>query len=155
MLRYSALTNTIAAVALSVLMLALPAQAQKLPSKGIEGTWVVAVHDDNPPPGLPADSLALESYATGGSLVSSSTNPLAVRTGQGAWAKDGSEYAVVLVFFLVDANGVQTGSVYVRHRITINADGTFTGAGTGDVLDLDGNTLATVTFTSRGERLVP
>jgi hypothetical protein len=156
MLRFSVILNTLAAVALFLLVPAAPVHAAEGgASRGLEGTWVVTVHDDNPAPGLPATSTALESYAPGGSLVSSSNNPLVTRTGQGAWEKDGSDYVAVIIFFVVDASGVPTGSVRVSHRFTLDGNDAFTGIGHADLRDLDGNTIATISFTSEGERLEP
>jgi hypothetical protein len=121
---------------------------------GIEGTWVVTVNLLNPPTGFPASFTALETYSSGGGLVTTNPLPPAPRPGQGQWDKvRGREYKVAIQFFLFDQAGTHAGSIKVTHNIELVSKDQYTGIGQADFFDLGGNLLASVPFTSQGERL--
>jgi hypothetical protein len=145
--------STFLAVTLAALVPATAASAEA--RKGLEGTWIVAVEIADPPPGFPAAFTALESYARGGSLVTSNDNPLVSRTGQGAWDRDGNDYVARIVFFVLDESGAPAGTIHVIHRIGLSGSEAYVGAGEAELRDASGATIATLAFTSRGERITP
>src|SRR5688572_12249404 len=83
----------------------------------LEGTWVVTVDLITPPPCLPEEFPALETYCRGGGMITS--NNMLQGPGQGSWEKNGNQYAVTILFFTHDAAGAPNGSIRVTH--TVNA----------------------------------
>ena len=143
--------STFLVVTLAALVPAAGAQSRK----GLEGTWLVTVEVADPPPGFPAAFTALESYARGGSLVTSNDNPLVSRTGQGAWDRDGNDFVAKIVFFVLDESEAPAGTIHVVHRIGLAGSETYAGEGEAELRDASGAPIATLAFTSRGERLTP
>jgi hypothetical protein len=121
------------------------------PAGNLEGTWVVTVNLISPPPFLPSQFTATETYSRGGGMVTS--NNMLQGPGQGAWEKDGDGYAVSILFFTHDPSGAPNGSIKVMHTIS-GADGdSYSGSGTARIYDPSGNLLAAVQFTSTGSRM--
>ena len=145
------------AIALAGLLALLLTSATARPAadgvRGIEGTWVVEVTLQNPPAGFPPSFTALETYGRGGGLVTTNNIPDGPGAGQGAWEKSGDEYAARIMFFTLDPNGVQNGSIKVSHRVSPAGDGTYSGEGLAEFCDTAGNVLFGVPFTSAGRRL--
>lgn len=141
-------------LAVSILISAVAA-AEPAANRGraaqLEGTWVVTVDLHNPPPFLPETFSALETYSRGGGLVTG--NDMQQGPGQGSWEKDGDEYAVSILFFVRDADNATTGSIRVRHRVTLDGADSYTGTGEADLFDAAGVPLGTVPFTTIGQRL--
>jgi hypothetical protein len=145
-----------AAVALLTLLCAAAAAAQSGASDNsgaatLEGTWAVSVHLNNPPPGLPEEFTALETYSRGGGMVT--TNDIPKGPGQGTWEKNGDGYRVTILFFTFDAGGVRNGSIRVRHNLSLKGKNDYTGRGVADIFDASGNLLVSVPFDSHGQRL--
>jgi hypothetical protein len=123
-------------------------------SSRLEGTWVVTVNLVNPPPGFPSSFTALETYSSGGGLVTSNNLPPAPRPGQGQWSKgSGQQYSVAIRFFLFDQAGAPAGSINVTHGIDILSKDEYAGIGRADFFGLAGNLFASVPFTTQGQRL--
>ncbi len=151
--RISTLTLLVAATLLATPALLVAGTAAH-PASGIEGSWIVAVTLDEPPPGFPPSFTALETYSRGGGMVTSNDTLLVGRPGQGAFQRRGDHVQVTITFLLVDPEVGPVGSIVADHTLEVNGD-TYTGAGQANILDADGNLLVTATFTSQGARLVP
>ena len=129
--------------------------AQDSSGQKIEGSWVVEVVLNNPPPFLPPSFTALETYSRGGGFVTSNNLTAGPRQGQGAWDKEGRQYEVGILFFTFDQNGAQNGSIKVRHSITLNGRDEYSGEGVAEIYDVAENLLASISFTSHGQRITP
>ena len=117
----------------------------------LEGTWTVNVRLNNPPPGLPEQFTALETYSRGGGMVTS--NDIPKGPGQGSWEKNGERYWVTIVFFTFDAGGTRTGSIKVRHSLSLKGKNEYAGHGLAELYDAAGNLLGSVPFDTQGQRL--
>lgn len=124
-------------------------------ANALEGTWVVTVNLAAPPPGFGPTFTALETYSRGGGLVTTNNLPPVPRPGQGAWERNGNQFAVAIQFFLFDQNGAPAGSVRVTHNITLQGSDEYSGAGEARFFALDGSLLTSVAFTTEGRRLTP
>lgn len=122
-------------------------------SPQLEGTWVAAVDLLNPPPFLPEEFTALETYSRGGGMITS--NNTGVGPGQGSWERSGDGYTVTILFFTFDPGGAHSGSIRVRHSISLDGRGEYSGQGVAEVFDTAGNLLGSVSFNSQGRRLAP
>lgn len=133
---------------------AVPAHGETCASPRIEGTWVVAVTLDGPPPGFPDSFTALETYSRGCGLTT--TNDLAAvpRGGQGEWRRqEPGRFHTVIQFLTADEQG-PTGSVVVVQALRLTAGGTrYVGEGEAEFFDADGNSLGVASFTSAAIRL--
>jgi hypothetical protein len=121
----------------------------------IEGSWAVEVFLNNPPPFLPASFTALETYSRGGGIVTSNNMAAGPRLGQGAWDKGGRQFDVGILFFILDQNGAQTGTIKVSHTVTLDGRDAYSGEGVAEIYDTAGNLLASVSFISEGRRIEP
>jgi hypothetical protein len=131
------------------------AKAQDSSGQKIEGSWVATVFLNNPPPFLPSSFTALETYSRGGGIVTSNNLAAGPRIGQGAWDKEGRQFDVGILFLILDQNGAQTGTIKVRHSVTLNGKDEYSGEGVAEIRDTAENLLATVSFTSEGRRIKP
>ena len=152
--RYSSALVLVAILALLVTS-ARFAKAQDSSGQKIEGSWVATVFLNNPPPFLPTSFTALETYSRGGSIVTSNNLAAGPRLGQGAWDKEGRQFEVGILFFILDQTGAQTGSIKVRHSVTLNGKDEYSGQGVAEIYDAAENLLASVSFTSEGRRIKP
>jgi hypothetical protein len=148
---------TLTAAALFVLLcIAVAAQSDKAgasSSTQLEGTWEVKVDLINPPPFMPEEFTALETYSRGGGMVTSNDVPFLTRVGQGAWKGAGGQYLVKIKFFTFDPGGLPSGTLSVTHAITLDGKDDYTGKGTAVLCAPDGTTCATVHFETTGRRL--
>lgn len=117
----------------------------------IEGTWVVTVNLKDP--NLPPFFTALETYGRGGTFITSNNMPFLTRIGQGTWEKQGDQYAISIVFFKFDENGLPTGTIKVSHTLTLNGKNEYSGSGTAVFCEADGTTCQSVEFDTEGRRL--
>jgi hypothetical protein len=134
---------------LCMIAMATPAAA----GNNVEGTWVVNVDLNAPPPFLPESFTALETYCRGGGMTTSNDMTQQLPGGQGSWTRDGGDAEVTILFFTRDANGVANGTIKVRHTVTLIGSDTYSGTGVAEVRNLDGLLLGSVSFTSEGTRL--
>ena len=121
-----------------------------LPSKGPEGSWIITVKYDDP---TVAPFHALITYSAGGGLVESDQgNP----PGHGAWVSTGANtFAFTFVTFLYDANRNPTGTMKVREAASLSEAGdAYTGAGTIDLFDVNGNLLASHSLQTQARRIL-
>ena len=153
--RFSSALVLVAILALLVTSARFATAQDNSGGQKIEGSWVVTVFLNNPPPFLPTSFTALETYSRGGGIVTSNNLAAGPRLGQGAWDKEGQQFEVGILFFILDQNGAQTGSIKVRHTVTLNGKNEYSGEGVADVCDAAGNLLASVSFTSEGRRIKP
>jgi hypothetical protein len=111
--------------------------------KGIEGTWQVTVHRENPPAGQPADIEALVNYAAGGTLTESSNSGILRRTvGYGEWKRIGERlYASSHISFQFNpTTGAFTGTARLDRKVLLSPDGTtFVGVARLSVFDAAGS----------------
>jgi hypothetical protein len=141
---------TVLVTLLSLSAIAAPA-GNAAPAANLEGTWVVTVNLISPPPFLPPQFIATETYSRGGGMVTS--NNMLQGPGQGAWEKDGDRYAVSILFFTHDPSGAPNGSIKVTHAINATDPDGYTGTGTARIYDPNGNLVGAVQFTSTGSRM--
>lgn len=143
--------RTLLALVITVFLLS-PVQAMSATGENrIEGTWVVRVNLNEA--NLPPFFTALETYGTGGTFITSNNLPFLTKVGQGTWEKQGQQYAVSIVFFKFDENGLPTGTIKVRHTLTLNGKNEYFGSGTALFCEADGTTCQSVAFDTEGRRL--
>lgn len=150
-------TALAAAAAFFVLLCAAAAaQSDKGSASGspqLEGTWEVKVDLINPPPFMPEEFTALETYSRGGGMITSNDVPFLTRVGQGAWEGAGGQHLVKIKFFTFDANGLPSGTINVTHAITLDGKDEYSGKGTALLCAPDGTSCATAHFDTTGRRL--
>jgi hypothetical protein len=125
-------------------------------SSGVEGTWLVTIHREAPPPGQPADIEALITYAADGTLIESSNTGILRRTvGYGEWERIGERlYASSHVSFTFNpTTGAWTGTSRLDRKVLVSQDGrTFSGVARLNVFDVDGNLIVADSRTTESGR---
>jgi hypothetical protein len=137
----------------AVALLATPARAERCASPQIEGTWLVEVTLDSPPPGFPGSFTALETYSRGCGMTTTNDLLPAARGGQGEWVQDGGRRFHTLIQFLTTDAAGPSGAIVVTHSLQLNGGSRYTGEGEAEFFDAAGNSLGTATFSSAAERL--
>ena len=145
------------------------AEPARTKAQGPAGSWVATVTIAGP--GAPPPFQALRTYASGGGYVedsSNSHNPQAPEgSGHGAWVSTGAtaeeanrlaigtrNFAVTFLIQRFDANGNHIGSIKVRESATLNEIGdTYGGSGKFEILDLQGNQIASGLATIQATRI--
>jgi len=145
-----------ALVVLSALGSPTAAFAQNSPSQGPEGSWLYTVTIPNPP-GAPIVFLGTETYSAGGGYVEadqlSFTPGYLATAGHGGWRNRGNNrFLLTYVNLTYDANGNPTGSGKVRQTTTM-AGNSYSGSGDFFYYDLNGNVVASGTFTITAKRI--
>ena len=121
------------------------------------GVWVTQVTRRNCETGEPigATSQIQNTFAKGGTLLET-IGPSIIRSpGNGIWKREHglNEYSFVLRFMRYDAAGVFVGSGVVRAAIKLDETGDHsTSTATNDVLDVNGNVIASGCATSVATR---
>jgi hypothetical protein len=121
------------------------------------GVWVTHVTRRNCETGEPiaAPGNSQNTFAKGGTLLET-IGPSIIRSpGNGIWKRESglNEYSFVLRFMRYDAAGVFVGSGVVRAAITLDETGNhYTSTATNDVLDVNGNVIASGCATSVSTR---
>jgi hypothetical protein len=121
-----------------------------------EGSWLYKVTIPDPP-GDPIVFVGTETYAAGGGYVEadqlSFTPGYLATAGHGAWRITGKNRFVLTYLNLTyDASGNPTGSGKVRQAMTL--DGTrYSGSGDFFYYDLNGNVIASGTFTITAKKI--
>jgi hypothetical protein len=137
----------------AVLLLAAPARAERCAAPQIEGTWIVEVTLDGPPPGFPTSFTALESYSRGCAMTTTNNLPPAARGGQGEWVQDGGRRFHTVIQFLTADDAGPTGAIVVTHSLLLGSGGKYTGEGDAELFDTAGNSLGVIPFSSSAVRL--
>jgi hypothetical protein len=138
-------------------------------AQGPAGSWVAIVTFAGP--GAPPPFQALRTYADGGGYIetsSSSFNPQAPDgPAHGAWVSTGATlagadesgdrartFAVTFLIQRFDASGNLIGTIKVRESATLNETGdTYSGSGKFEILDLQGNRIASGLATVQATRI--
>ena len=123
----------------------------------LEGTWLVTVRPNNPPPGLPPSFPTLNTFLPSGELLETGTGtPPSRRTpGHGEWLRTGDRrFALTLVFFRFDAEGRYIGPLEANTTLRLARNlRTFRGVSTAVLRDPQGNVVGTFDTTVTGERI--
>src|SRR5215470_8206325 len=148
-----------AAMALTALlgtaMLQATATGQDTGNGKIEGTWVVTVNIDNPPPGVPPVIQALQSYIRGGRFLETGSSSFRRSAGHGEWVLTGHrQFTSTFRFFRFDVNGNYVGYQKNTRIIQLSSDGThYTATAKIDMFDTNSNFLGTISATEMAERM--
>lgn len=124
-----------------------------------EGSWLYTVTLPNPG-GAPIVFQGVETYAAGGGYSEadqlSFTPGYFATAGHGAWRSTGpGTFLLTYLNLTYDASGNPTGSGKVRQTTTMNKNGTsYSGSGDFFYYDLNGNTVASGTFTITATRIM-
>jgi len=119
------------------------------------GVWVTHVTRRNCETGEPiATSQSQLTFAKGGTLLETVGPSIFRSPGNGIWKREsGNEYSYALRFMRFDAAGSFTGSGVVRAALTLDETGDhYTATATNDVLDVNGNVIASGCATSVSTR---
>ncbi len=159
-----AATSVIAAIAVATAAGGTLTPAGKKPIKGssaagqrLEGTWMSNVTLQNPPPGIDASFLALNTFGRGGDVVVSSSqrNPTQRSVSQGEWKRTGNRrFDCTFTWFRFDAAGQFIGTQRVRRTMTLAPSlTTFTSIDVVEVIAPNGAVVATLNATETATRL--
>lgn len=122
-----------------------------------EGSWLYTVTIPNPP-NAPIVFLGTETYSAGGGYVEadqlSFTPGYLATAGHGGWKSTGNDMFLLTYRNLTyDANGNPTGSGKVRQTTTMFKN-SYSGSGDFFYYDLNGNVVASGTFTITAKRIL-
>jgi hypothetical protein len=126
-------------------------------AQGPEGSWIGTVTITSGP-AFPLFQ-ALYTYAAGGGLVETdqiSFNPQSPDSPRhGVWVSTREDaFASTYINLTFDSQGKPTGTIKIRETAVLSERGNaYTGSGKFDVLDLNGNVIASGTFTSQATRI--
>jgi len=152
------------ALALLVLVggpqISVSGQSDKGHEPSLVGVWVTQVTRRNCETGEPiaAPSNSQNTFANGGTLLETIGPSIFRSPGNGIWKREHgwNEYSFVLRFMRFDAAGSFVGSGVVRAAITLDETGDhYTSTATNDVLDVNGNVIASGCATSVSTRFSP
>ena len=120
------------------------------------GVWLTQVTRRNCDTGEPIGTSRVQlTFAEGGTFLET-IGPTTLRSaGNGIWKREHgwNEYSFALRFMRFDAAGVFVGSGVVRGAITLDDTGdNYTSTATNDVLDVNGNVIASGCATSVSTR---
>ena len=121
------------------------------------GVWVTHVTRRNCETGEPiaAPGNSQNTFAKGGTMLETIGPSIFRSPGNGIWKRESglNEYSFVLRFMRYDAAGSFVGSGVVRAAITLDETGDhYTSTATNDVLDVNGNVIASGCATSVATR---
>ena len=127
------------------------------PERSLVGVWVTEVTRRNCDTGEPiaATNRIQVTFAEGGTLLETIGPSISRSPGNGIWKREHgwNEYSYALRFMRYDAFGVFVGSGVVRAAITLDETGDhYTATATNDVLDVNGNVIASGCATSVSTR---
>lgn len=134
------------------------AQQGEKRERSLEGTWLTSVTQRNCQTGAPIRTFqGVLTFNKGGTLVGDSTvvSPALKTPSFGVWRREQGwqEYFFAFMFYRFNPDGSFAGSQKVRQTLQLGESGNdFTTTGTLEVLDTDGNLLATGCATSTGVR---
>jgi hypothetical protein len=121
------------------------------------GVWVTQVTRRNCETGEPiaATGNSQNTFAKGGTLLETIGPSIFRSPGNGIWKRESgwNEYSIALRFMRFDAAGSFVGSGVVRAAVTLDETGNhYTSTATNDVLDVNGNVIASGCATSVSTR---
>jgi hypothetical protein len=126
------------------------------PERSLVGVWVTQVTRRNCETGEPIGTgRAQFTYAEGGTLLETIGPSIFRSPGNGIWKREHgwNEYSFALRFMRYDATGSFVGSGVVRGTLTLDETGNhLTSTATNDVLDVNGNVIASGCATSVSTR---
>jgi len=135
----------------------IEANQEQNPKRSLVGVWLTQVTRRNCVTGepiAPVGNIQL-TYARGGTLLET-IGPSTLRShGNGIWKREHgwNEYSYALRFMRYDSAGAFVGSGVVRGAITLDETGDhYTATATNDVLDANGNVIASGCATSVSTR---
>ena len=123
--------------------------------KAIAGSWQLVINMINPPPGVPAEFRALETFTEDGFVVSTtSLNPLSAGPAHGEWRHEaGRQFSQTCFFYIFDPMGNHSVTIRLRSLLTLNERGDEHSALYKlDFLMPDGNLILSGNATGRGKR---
>ncbi len=125
--------------------------------RSIVGVWVSQLTRRNCETGAPivATSQIQFTFARGGTLLETIVPTIFRSAGNGIWKREHgwNEYSFALRFMRYDAAGAFVGSAVVRGAITLDETGdNYTSTATNDILDVNGNIIASGCATSVANR---
>ena len=123
--------------------------------KGIAGSWQLVINMINPPPGVPAEFRALETFTEDGFVVSTtSLNPLSAGPAHGEWRQEAErQFSQTCFFYIFDPLGNHNVTIRLRSQLTLNERGDEHSALYKlDFLMPDGNLIFSGNATGSGKR---
>jgi hypothetical protein len=134
-----------------------PTKANPTASQRLEGTWMSTVTLQNPPPGIDASFLALNTFGQGGDVVVSSSqgHPTQRSLAHGEWKRIANRrFASTFTWFRFDAAGQFIGTQRVRRTLTLAPNlTTFTAMDVVEIIAPNGVFVATLNATETAARL--
>ena len=134
-----------------------PTKDNPAASQRLEGTWMSNVTLQNPPPGIDASFLALNTFGAGGDVVVSSSqgHPAQRSLAQGEWKRIANRrFACTFTWFRFDAAGQFIGTQRVRRTMTLAPSlRTYTSIDIVEVVAPNGVVVATLNATETATRV--
>jgi hypothetical protein len=153
---FTSITLAIVAIVSIFAMSRSTIRAQDAPERSLVGVWVTEVTRRNCDTGEPIATNRIQvTFAEGGTFLET-IGPSIIRSpGNGIWKREHgwNEYSSTQRFMRYDAAGSFVGSGVVRAAITLDETGDhYTSTATNDVLDVNGNVIASGCATSVSTR---
>lgn len=125
--------------------------------RSIVGVWITQVTRRDCATGAPIGAVSniQNTFAKGGTMLETVVHTPFRSQGNGIWKREHgwNEYSAAFRFMRFDAAGAFVGSVVVRVALTLDATGdNYTSTATNDILDANGNIIASGCATSVGTR---
>ena len=155
----TSITLAIVAIVSAFAMSRSTIKAQNPPERSLVGVWLTEVTRRNCDTGVPIATNRIQvTFAEGGTFLETIGPNILRSPGNGIWKREHgwNEYSFVLRFMRFDAAGSFVGSGVVRAAITLDETGDhYTSTATNDVLDVNGNVIASGCATSVSTRFSP
>jgi hypothetical protein len=152
----TSITLAIMAIVIAFAMSRSTIRAQNPPQPSLVGVWLTEVTRRNCDTGEPIATNRIQlTFAEGGTFLETIGPSISRSPGNGIWKREHgwNEYSYALRFMRFDAAGVFAGSGVVRAAITLDETGDhYTATATNDVLDVNGNVIASGCATSVSTR---
>ncbi len=143
-------------MAVGGLQISVSGQSDEGHEPSLVGVWVTQVTRRNCETGEPiGTSQGQNTFAKGGTLLETIGPSIFRSPGNGIWKRESglNEYSFALRFMRFDAAGSFVGSGVVRAAVTLDETGNhYTSTATNDVLDVNGNVIASGCATSVSTR---
>ena len=137
-------------------LVSVSGQSDEGHERSLVGVWVTLVTRRNCDTGEPIGTSRIQvTFAEGGTFLETIGPNILRSPGNGIWKREHgwNEYSYALRFMRYDAAGVFVGSGVVRAAITLDETGDhYTSTATNDVLDVNGNVIASGCATSVSTR---
>jgi hypothetical protein len=146
------------AFAFTVLLSSPVLAADSVNNNQLDGTWMVTVHRDSPPPGVAPTFLALLTMTPDGQTIDESNTTTIRSLGHGEWFRTGPrEFRRVAVNFRFApppaAFRTYIGVTRITADLQLSLDGdSYSGASTIETYDADGNLVSTSPGIEEGRR---